>query len=187
MAAAPAPAGTRPLRGLDPPDPCPRLLRRIAAGAELDLQRPGAAHRWADEPGRHRRHRRPRRAGAGIPSAPDRPAGGLRVAPLPRAAAGRDRRDARDPGRHRPIAPALRHARAPRRSRSGRRARYLRRTSRMTDDRSLERAARSWLEIGPTTAPDRPVDAALLRIQSTPQERDLRIPWRKPAMFTPVR
>ncbi|HKB28772.1 MAG TPA: hypothetical protein VKC59_07100 [Candidatus Limnocylindrales bacterium] len=48
----------------------------------------------------------------------------------------------------------------------------------MTDDRSLERAARSWIESGPTRAPDRAVEAALDRIQQTPQERDLRIPWR---------
>jgi hypothetical protein len=52
----------------------------------------------------------------------------------------------------------------------------------MTDDRSLERAARSWLEAGPTQAPDRAVEAALLRIETTPQERDLRIPWRFTAM-----
>ena len=52
----------------------------------------------------------------------------------------------------------------------------------MNDDRSLERAARSWLEAGPTKAPDRAVDAALLRIETTPQERDLRIPWRLPNM-----
>jgi hypothetical protein len=57
----------------------------------------------------------------------------------------------------------------------------------MTDDRSLERAARSWLEAGPTEAPDRAVEAALLRIQTTPQERDLRIPWRLPKMTTPAR
>lgn len=57
----------------------------------------------------------------------------------------------------------------------------------MTDDRSLERAARSWLEAGPTQAPDRAVEAALLRIESTPQERDLRIPRRLPKMFTPAR
>ena len=43
------------------------------------------------------------------------------------------------------------------------------------DDRSLERAARSWLEIGPAQAPARAVEAALLRIETTPQERDLRI------------
>lgn len=57
----------------------------------------------------------------------------------------------------------------------------------MTDDRSLERAARSWLEVGPTTAPDRAVEAALLRIQATAQERDLRIPWGKPVMLTNAR
>ena len=61
------------------------------------------------------------------------------------------------------------------------------RTSRMTDDRSLERAARSWLEAGPTQAPDRAVEAALVRIETTPQERDLRIPWRLPKMTTPAR
>ena len=48
----------------------------------------------------------------------------------------------------------------------------------MTDDRSLERAARSWIEVGPTRAPSHAIDAALLRIETTPQERDLRIPWR---------
>lgn len=48
----------------------------------------------------------------------------------------------------------------------------------MTDDRSLERAARSWLEVGPTAAPEGAVEAALARIQTTPQERDLRVPWR---------
>ena len=52
----------------------------------------------------------------------------------------------------------------------------------MNDDRTLERAARSWLEEGPAQAPDRPVEAALSRIQSTSQERDLRIPWRLPTM-----
>lgn len=52
----------------------------------------------------------------------------------------------------------------------------------MTDDRSLERAARSWIEDGPTRAPDRPVDAALLQIMNTPQERDPWIPRRLPDM-----
>ena len=57
----------------------------------------------------------------------------------------------------------------------------------MTDDRTLERAARSWLEDGPTRAPDRAVDAALSRIQTTRQERDLRIPWRLPTMNPAIR
>jgi len=50
----------------------------------------------------------------------------------------------------------------------------------MTDDRSLERAARSWLEEGPAQAPDRAVKAALLRIQTIDQERDWHVPWRTP-------
>ena len=57
----------------------------------------------------------------------------------------------------------------------------------MNDDRSLERAARSWLEEGPTQAPDRAVEAALLHIETTSQERDLRVPWRLPEMTTPAR
>jgi Tol biopolymer transport system component len=57
----------------------------------------------------------------------------------------------------------------------------------MTDDRSLERAARSWIEIGPTEAPERAVEAALHLIQTTPQVRALRIPWKFPNAFTPTR
>jgi hypothetical protein len=59
----------------------------------------------------------------------------------------------------------------------------------MTDDRSLERAARSWLELGPTEAPDHAVDAALLRIQTTAQERDwrLQLSRRNPLMTLPIR
>src|SRR3954447_9085809 len=52
----------------------------------------------------------------------------------------------------------------------------------MTDNRSLERAARSWLEQGPTEAPDRAVEAALLQIQTTRQERTLPLLWRLPSM-----
>jgi len=57
----------------------------------------------------------------------------------------------------------------------------------MTDDRSLERAARSWLETGPTEAPDHAVDAALLRIQTTPQERDWHVPRRARPMTMTAR
>ena len=57
----------------------------------------------------------------------------------------------------------------------------------MTDDRSLERAARSWLENGPSEAPDRAVEAALLRIETLPQERDWHVPWRLPKMTTTAR
>ncbi len=53
----------------------------------------------------------------------------------------------------------------------------------MTDDRSLERAARSFIEAGPTQAPDSAVAAALQRIETTTQERDLRLPWRPTSML----
>jgi len=57
----------------------------------------------------------------------------------------------------------------------------------MTDDRSFERAARSWLEIGPTDAPERAIEAAFLEIDTTPRERDWRVPWRLPKMNPPAR
>jgi hypothetical protein len=57
----------------------------------------------------------------------------------------------------------------------------------MTDDRSLERAARSFIEPGPTRAPEAAVEAALLRIQATPQERDWHVPRRIQTMSTPAR
>ena len=57
----------------------------------------------------------------------------------------------------------------------------------MTDDRSLERTARSWLEVGPTAAPEAAVEAALTRIQTTPQERDLHFPWRTTRLNQMVR
>ena len=52
----------------------------------------------------------------------------------------------------------------------------------MSDDRTDERSARAWLELGPTKAPDHAVEAALRSIETTSQERDLRIPWRFPTM-----
>jgi len=58
----------------------------------------------------------------------------------------------------------------------------------MNDDRSLERAARSWLEEGPTKAPDRPVEAALLEIETSPRDRaPQRTPGWLPRVLTPVR
>jgi len=57
----------------------------------------------------------------------------------------------------------------------------------MSDDRSIERSARAWLELGPTQAPDHAVEAALRTIDTTSQERDLRIPWRNFRMTTPLR
>jgi len=46
----------------------------------------------------------------------------------------------------------------------------------MTDDRSPERAARAWLELGPTRAPEHAVQAALERIEHTSQERHWPLP-----------
>ena len=57
----------------------------------------------------------------------------------------------------------------------------------MNDDRSLERAARSFIEAGPTEAPDRVVEAALTTIHSTPQERDWHVPWRTRPMTLTLR
>jgi hypothetical protein len=57
----------------------------------------------------------------------------------------------------------------------------------MTDDRTLERAARSWIEAGPSRAPDHVVEAALLSIQTTPQERGLRASWRFTEMSRSLR
>lgn len=57
----------------------------------------------------------------------------------------------------------------------------------MSDEHRFERDARAWLELGPTDAPDRVVEAALLEIDQTSQERDLWIPWRLPTMNSPMR
>lgn len=42
----------------------------------------------------------------------------------------------------------------------------------MSDERRFDQMARDWLELGPTRAPDEPVRAALLAVQTTRQERD---------------
>jgi hypothetical protein len=57
----------------------------------------------------------------------------------------------------------------------------------MSDDRQFERTARAWLDLGPTNAPDHTVESALLTIETTAQERDLRIPWRLPTMNPALR
>ena len=53
----------------------------------------------------------------------------------------------------------------------------------MSDDPTFDRTARIWLEDGPGEAPDVVLQAALLAIETTPMERDLRIPWRFPPMI----
>jgi hypothetical protein len=57
----------------------------------------------------------------------------------------------------------------------------------MTDERTLERAARSFIEPGPTRAPEEVLERTLLLIQTTSQERGLRIPWRFKPMTTQAR
>jgi len=57
----------------------------------------------------------------------------------------------------------------------------------MSDEHRFERDARAWLELGPTDAPERIVEAALFEIEQTSQERDFRVPWRFPAMNSPLR
>lgn len=57
----------------------------------------------------------------------------------------------------------------------------------MTDDRSLERAARSFIETGPTRAPEAVLERALDDIQTTPQERDLRVSRRFTTMTMAMR
>jgi hypothetical protein len=50
----------------------------------------------------------------------------------------------------------------------------------MSDDRMFERDARAWLELGPTVAPKRAVEAALFAIGATPQRRGIPIARRLP-------
>jgi hypothetical protein len=49
-------------------------------------------------------------------------------------------------------------------------------------DRTFERAVTDWLEDGSDRTPERAIDGVLLAVRNTPQERDLRIPWRLPHM-----
>lgn len=57
----------------------------------------------------------------------------------------------------------------------------------MSDDRGFKRAIDDWLSSGSDRTPTPAVNAVLLAVQSTPQERDLRIPWRTPPMPAPLR
>lgn len=45
-------------------------------------------------------------------------------------------------------------------------------------NRTFERAVLDWLEDGSDRTPRPAIDAVLLAVKTTPQERDLRIPWR---------
>ena len=57
----------------------------------------------------------------------------------------------------------------------------------MNEERTYERDLRDWLEAGPTQAPDRTVEAVLLTVANTTQERGRWVPWRKPRMIGFVR
>ena len=154
------------VRGLDPSHPRPRLLRRIEAGASWS-----ANVRVLPIDG----HRRPDHGAVADRDELERAFRQLTVdqraifvlhhylgLPLVEVAELLEH-----PRGHGPITIPLRDTRAPRRLDGRTGADHPRRTSRMTDDRSLERAARSWLEAGPTQAPDRAVEAALLPINTT--------------------
>ena len=57
----------------------------------------------------------------------------------------------------------------------------------MNGDRAFERATRDWLEDVIDRTPASTIQAVLLAVRTTPQERDLRIPWRTPRMSNPMR
>jgi hypothetical protein len=57
----------------------------------------------------------------------------------------------------------------------------------MSDDRTFERNARAWLELGPTDIPARVIADALRTIESTPQERHLWMPWKDLRMSPSMR
>jgi len=57
----------------------------------------------------------------------------------------------------------------------------------MRDDRGFERSMQDWLADGSDRTPQTAIDAVLLAIKTTHQERDFHVPWRTPSMTTPVR
>jgi len=57
----------------------------------------------------------------------------------------------------------------------------------MNDDQAFERATRAFLEEGSDRTSTATIDAVLLAVRTTPQERDLRVPWRTAQMSNPMR
>lgn len=57
----------------------------------------------------------------------------------------------------------------------------------MTDNRDFDRAVDRWLDDGSDATPPEVIDAVLLAVRSTPQERDVRAPWRNTAMTSYLR
>ena len=56
----------------------------------------------------------------------------------------------------------------------------------MNTDRDFERVTGEWLDAGSDSTPSHVIDAVLLAVRTTPQERDFRIPWRTLSMRNPV-
>jgi hypothetical protein len=54
-------------------------------------------------------------------------------------------------------------------------------------DHLFERAVRDWLDDGSDRTPPSAIDGVLLAVKTTPQERDLRVPWRFNRMTTTMR
>jgi hypothetical protein len=52
----------------------------------------------------------------------------------------------------------------------------------MTDDREFQRAITDWLETGSDRTPPHAIDAVLLAVRSTRQDRPLPVPWSTPQM-----
>ena len=57
----------------------------------------------------------------------------------------------------------------------------------MNDKRDFDRAVDQWLDEGSDATPAEVIDAVLLAVRSTPQERDFRVPWRTTAMTSYLR
>lgn len=57
----------------------------------------------------------------------------------------------------------------------------------MNDKRDFDRAVDRWLDEGSDATRPEVIDAVLLAVRSTPQERDFRVPWRTTAMTSYLR
>ena len=183
VAPAPHPSGPGSLRCLGPAPARPRLLRRGQASAIVGGKRAGPAGRRAGRPRHDGLRHRPRRARSGVPTPDDRTARGLRPAPPRGPALGRDRRNARHPGRHGPLATALRDQSAARGRRGRRRARSSPKDGWHDRRTTLRPISRAWLDLMPDEAPDRAVQAVLQAVETTPQVRPWRrLPWRSTPM-----
>ena len=57
----------------------------------------------------------------------------------------------------------------------------------MNSKRDFDRAVEQWLDDGADATPPEVIDAVLLAVRSTPQERDFRLPWRATSMTSYLR